>query len=141
MNKYYCHDCAAVNGTLRPPPKGETLTDNAYKLEKYIKHTLPNSSIDYKTVFTGISSESYQHYVVTAVASGHVQIDNKNRVNIVWIGSETTGIALQGGRFIGNMKAVKVVCYSDTNRIHGYPISVSEINSARCVQCGRIIPY
>jgi len=141
MNTYYCHDCAAVNGTLRPPPAGETLTSNSYKLEKYIKHTLPSSSSDYKTVFTGISSESYQHYVVSAVASGHVQVDSQNRVNIVWVGSETTGIALQGGRYVGDMKAVKVVCHSNTNRIHGYPIAVSELNSASCAQCGRIIPY
>lgn len=141
MNTYYCHDCAAVNGTLMPPPPRETLTDNTYKLDKYLKHTLPSSSSDYKTVFTGASSESYQHYVVTAMASGHVQVDGQNRINIVWISSETTGIALQGGRFIGDMNAVKVVYQSDTNKIHGYPIAVSELSSASCAQCGKIIPY
>jgi hypothetical protein len=68
-------------------------------------------------------------------------VDSRNRINIVWIGSETSGIALQGGRFVGDMRAVKVVCHSDTNRIHGYPIAVTELNSASCVQCGRTIPY
>ena len=126
---------------LRPPPKGESLTDNSYKLDKYLKHTVPNSYRNYKTVFTGVSSESYQNYIVTAVSSGHVQIDDKNRINIVWVGSESTGIGLQGGRFIGDMSAVKVVCHSDTNKIHGYPIQVSELNTATCAQCGRPIPY
>ena len=141
MNTYYCHDCAVINGTLRPPPEGEGLTDNSYKLDKYIKHTLPSSSSDHKTVFTGVASESYQNFVVTAVASGHVQVDSQNRINIVWVGSETTGIALQGGRFVGDTSAVKVVCHSDTNKIHGYPIAVTELKSASCVQCGRTIPY
>ena len=140
MSIYYCHECAAQNGMLRPPPKGENLTDNSYKLDKYLKHTVPNSYRNYKTVFTGVSSESYQNYIVTAVSSGHVQIDDQNRINIVWVGSESTGIGLQGGRFIGDMSAVKVVCHSDTNKIHGYPIQVSELNTATCVQCGRPIP-
>ena len=70
-----------------------------------------------------------------------MQIDGKNRVNIVWVGSESTGIGLQGSKFIGDMSAVKVVCHSDTNKIHGYPIQVSELNTAICVQCGRPIPY
>ena len=141
MNTYYCHDCAVINATLRPPPKGEGFTDNGYKLDKYIKHTLPSSSSGYKTVFTGVTSESYQNFIVTAVASGHVQVDRQNRINIVWVGSETTGIALQGGRFVGDMSAVKVVCHSDTNKIHGYPIAVTELKSASCVQCGGTIPY
>ena len=141
MDTYYCHDCAVINGTLRPPPKGEGLTGNTYKLDKYIKHTLPCSTGDYRTLFSGVTSESYHRYIVTSVASGHVQVDSKGRTNIVWVGSEDTGIALQGGKFIGDVSAVKVVCHSDTNKIHGYPIAVTELQSASCVQCGRTIPY
>jgi hypothetical protein len=87
MSSYFCHDCAVANGFLRPPPKGDSLTDNVYKLDKYIKHTIPLSSSSYKTIVTGIASESYQNLVLTTVASGHVQVDGHNRVNIVWIGS------------------------------------------------------
>ncbi|QKK11019.1 MAG: hypothetical protein HND59_04835 [Pseudomonadota bacterium] len=141
MSIYYCHECAAQKRMLRSPPQGNTLADNNYKLEKYIKHTLPNSYADYRTVFTGVSSESYQNYIVTAVSSGHVQIDDKNRTNIVWVGSETIGIALQGGKFMGDMSAVKVVCHSDSNKIHGYPIQVSELKSVTCAHCGKPIPY
>ncbi|NKE71549.1 hypothetical protein [Candidatus Manganitrophus noduliformans] len=141
MRTYFCHGCAVINGTLLPPPKGDGLTDNSYKLDKYIKHTLPSSCGDYKTVFTGVASESYQNYIVTAVASGHVQIDSKNRINIVYVGSGTTGIALKGGKWVGDMGAVKVVCHSDTNRIHGFPIAITELSSASCIQCGKIIPY
>lgn len=141
MNTYYCHDCAVLNGTLMPPPKGEGLTNNSYKLGKYIKHTLPSSSSDYKTLFTGVTSESYKNLIVTTVASGHVQVDSQNRINIVWVGSQTTGIAIQGGRFVGDMSAIKVVYHSDTKKIHGYPIAVAELKPACCVQCGKIIPY
>ena len=141
MSTYYCHECAVINGTLRPPPQGDRLADNSYKLEKYIKHTDPSSNSDYKTVFTGVTSESYRNFIVTAVASGHVQVDSQNRVNVVWVGSEATGIALKDKKFIGDMNAVKVVCHSDTNKIHGYPIAVSELKSATCVQCGKTILY
>lgn len=141
MSTYYCHDCAVINGTLKSPPNGDRLADNSYKLKKFIKHTNPCSSSDYKTVFTGVGSESYQNYVVTAVSSGHVQVDYQNRKNIVWVDSETTGIALDSGKFMGTMNAVKVVCHSDTNKVHGYPISVSELKSAACANCGRTIPY
>lgn len=141
MNKYYCHDCAEINGTLRPPPDGHRLTENSYKLEKYIKHTIPSSCSGYKTVFTGVSSETYQNCIVTAVSSGHVQIDKKGRTNIVWVGSEYTGIALSGGAFVGRTNAVKVVCHSDTNKIHGYPIFADELKLKKCLQCGRTIPY
>ena len=123
------------------PPHGDRLTDNRYKLEKYRKHTDPSSSSYYKTVFTDVTSESYQKHIVTAVASGYVQVDTQNRVNIVWVGSETTGIALKGGNFIGNMSAVKVVYHSNTNKIHGYPIAVSELKLTTCMQCGKTIPY
>jgi len=138
---YYCHGCAVVNGTLQSPPQRETLTDTEYKLDKYIKHTMPSSSSDYKTVFTGVSSETYQKCIVTAVCSGHVQIDSKNRVNVVWVGSEDIGISLQGGKYIGPTSAVKVVCHSNSSKVHGYPIPVSELKSAVCAQCGREIPY
>jgi hypothetical protein len=141
MPSYYCHDCAVVNGFLRSPPKGDSLTDNVYKLDKYIKHTIPSSNSGYKTTVTGVTSETYQNYVVTAVASGHVQMDSHNKINIVWIGSETTGIALQSGRYVGDVSAFKVVYHSDSNKIHGFPIAVTELRSASCVQCGRTIPY
>jgi len=130
MSSYFCHDCAVANGFLRPPSKGDSLTDNVYKLDKYIKHTIPRSSSSYKTIVTGIASESYQNLVLTTVASGHVQVDGHNRVNIVWIGSESTGIGLQGGRFVGDVGAFKVVCHSDSNKIHGFAIAVTELTSA-----------
>jgi hypothetical protein len=139
MSTYYCHDCAMINGLLRPPPERDSLTNNIYKLGKFIKHTNPSSSSNYKTTFTGVASETYQEFIVTAVCSGHVQIESPTKWNIVWIGSESIGIALEGGRFLGDRTAVKVVCYSDENKIHAYPISADELKPALCIQCGRII--
>lgn len=75
------------------------------------------------------------------MASGNVQVDGNNRINVVWVGSENTGIARQGGKFVGNTRAVKVVLHFDQNKIHGYPIDISELKTANCVQCGKSIPY
>lgn len=140
MKKYYCHDCAITNGLLKPAVPSP-LTATQYQLDKYLKHTAPTSNYAFNTVFTTPASETYQKYIVTAVASGHVQIDDKGRVNIVWVASEQTGITYQNGVFVGPTNTVKVVFHDDDNRVHGFPIHSSELAVARCVVCRRPVPY
>ena len=138
---YYCHDCAVINGTLHPVDPAR-LTDNQYKLEKYLKHTVPASLANYNTVFTSLpSSECYRNFVVAAVSSGHVQVDDHNRTNVVWVASRDTGISLKGGSFVGPTNAVKIVLHQDPTAVHAFPIRASELSSAACAMCGRAIPY
>jgi len=139
MTIYYCRDCAKHKDMLGAPPIKEDLTDNKYKLDKYVKHTVSSSHGSYRTVFCGVASESYQHNVFTAVASGHVQVDRFDRVNMVWIASGTTGFAVQGGRYVCSLGAVKAVCHWDARKVHGFPIHSAEIESATCARCGRSI--
>lgn len=138
--QYLCHNCAISLGELRPAAP-VALTATQYQLEKYLKHTIPASAANFNTVFTSPASSTYRDFLVTTVASGHVQIDDANRNNVVWVASRQTGIALQGGQFLGPTAAVKVVLHHDDNRIHAFPMHSSELLSAKCAACGRDVPY
>ena len=138
--QYFCHDCAISLGHLRPAAP-VALTATQYQLEKYLKHTVPASAQNFNTVFTSPPSSTYANFLITAVASGHVQIDDAGRINVVWVASCQTGISLHGGQFLGPTDAVKVVLHHDHNRIHAFPIQSSELRAAKCVACGRAIPY
>jgi hypothetical protein len=139
MATYYCHDCAKIRGLLRPALP-EPLTGTQYQLEKYWKHTAPTTAYDFNTVFTGPSSYTYTDFIVSTVSSGHVEIDDQNRTNIVLVASAQTGIALQNGQFIGPTEAVKVVLHDNAAKIHGFPISVASLAVGYCQACGCAIP-
>lgn len=140
MVQYFCIDCAIQLGHLRPAMPA-ALTGTDYQLEKYIKHTAPTTSYNFNTVFTSPGSETYHKYVVTTVSSGHVQIDDRGRKNVVWVGSEQTGLTYCNGLFVGPTNAVKVVYHDNDQKIHGFPINSSELKAAKCTNCGRFIPY
>ena len=133
---YYCINCAIATGKYKPAIPA-LLTHTQYQLEKYVKHTSPTSAYSFNTVFTSPSSYTYHHYIVTAVASGSVQVDTRGRINIVWVASEQTGLLFQGTTLVGPTEAVKVVFHDDRNRIHGFPISTSQLNITSCTACGR----
>jgi len=137
---YYCLECAIKLGHLRPALPA-ALTGTHYQLEKYIKHTAPTSAYNFSTVFTSPGSETYRNYIITAVSSGHVQIDDRGRKNVVWVGSEQTGLTYSNGVFVGPTNAVKVVFHDNAQKIHGFPIHSSEIKAAACVICERPVPY
>jgi hypothetical protein len=138
LNLYYCHTCAIKSGKLNPADPIE-LTGTQYQLEKFIKHTAPSTTYPLNSIFTGPASESYRNYIVTAVASGCVQIDG-NQTNIVWVASATTGFTFRNGTFVAYDDAVKVVFHDDQFKIHGFPIGSAEISSATCIGCGKPTP-
>jgi hypothetical protein len=140
MDRYLCHGCAISLGHLRPAAP-IALTATQYQLEKYLKHTLPTSAVNFITVFTSPASSTYRDFLVTTVASGHVQIDDAGRYNVVWVASRDTGIATLGGSIVGTTDAVKVVLQHDDNRIHAFPIASSDLRFTNCIACNRAIPY
>ena len=113
--QYYCHECAIRIGLLRPTTP-ISLTATEYQLDKYLKHTSPVTDYDFYSVFTNPRSETYERYIVTALASGSVQVDNQGRTNVVWVASEHTGITYKDGRFLASTNAVKVVFHDDDRR-------------------------
>jgi hypothetical protein len=122
------------------PALPEPLTGTQYQLEKYLKHTAPTTTYDFNTVFTAPSSYTYNDFIVSTVSSGHVEIDDRNRLNLVLVASAQTGIALQTGKFVGPTEAVKVVLHDNAAKIHGFPISLASLMVGCCKACSRAIP-
>jgi hypothetical protein len=116
------------------------LTSSSYKLEKYLKHTMPTSTSDYRTIFTSPTSPNYRDYVVATAAAGHVEIDSLGRTTIVWVGSGSTGISIQGGQILGTTDAVRIVLPYDDARLHAYPVKSGDLRVGRCLSCGNSIP-
>ena len=139
MNLYLCHRCASDRKLLGDIPSNDKLTANDYQLEKFIKHTIPSSCASYKTVFTGVGSESYQTAIVNTYLSGGVEIDKFDRVNIFWVGSEANGFAYEGGHVVGLTHGVKVALSHNQNKLHAFPIDAGQLRSEICMECGSMV--
>jgi hypothetical protein len=121
-------------GLLTPAVPG-ALTETQYQLEKYLKHTAPASAYNFNSVFTGPGSEMYQQYIVTTVASGHVQVDDQSRTNVVWVASDQTGISYSGGTFAGPNNAVKVVFHEIKSMDSRFTSELKAANAGFATTC------
>jgi hypothetical protein len=135
----FFHTTGEKSGLRLAAPLALTLTP--YQLGKYCKHTIPASLANFNIVFTSPASRTYHDFLVTTVAFGHLQVDDRGRCNVVWVASRQTGISLQVGQFLGSTDGVKVVLPHDDNRIHAFPIPSSEVLSAVCAACGKALSY
>ena len=122
MSQVICPECARAESLL--PTLDDSFTGTEYQLERYIKHSVPNSSEPYLTVFKAPSTAAYSGYIVAAAASGYVEIDDWNRQNLVVFASATTGFAFASGRFEGITNGVKVVVAHNPARVHGHFVLV-----------------
>lgn len=121
---------------MGPMPDSTQLIRNEYQLKKFIKHTVPSSYASYKTVFTGVGSETYQAAIVNTLTSGCVERDNHNRMNFVWVGSISNGFAYQGGQIVGLTHGVKVVLAHDQKKLHAFPVHAGNLRMEICARCG-----
>lgn len=133
----YCHDCGAKRGYMPTIPT--ELVQNSYQLGKFIKHTQPSSSAGKTGVYAWPGSNTYTDFTVSAVASGHVEIDAGGRWSIVWVASAQTGITWQAGRPVGATDAVRVVCFQDSSTLHSYPVATNDRQVRTCADCGRLV--
>ena len=141
MRKYYCHSCAIENGILNPA-EPTTFTGTEYQLKKYIKHTAPTSKHDLNSIFKeGADYEAYKGYIISTTASGSVEVDDKGRINVIWVAGRETGYKKTHGVFKTTTSAVKVVFHDDEYKVHGFSYESLELAGAECALCGCIIPY
>lgn len=136
----FCINCAMNRGCYRPAIP-ENLFHSEYQLDKYIKHTTPTSDYNFNSIFTNPSTSVYKDYIVSCVSSGYVQIDERGRLNIVWVASNHAGISYKHGNFFSENDAIKVVFHDNEFKIHGFPIMSSGIIAKKCQICGSPIPY
>ncbi len=140
MSKYFCHKCAVEIGIIPGNIDDFNPTGNDYQLEKFYKHTVPSTNPGIISVFD-LSNENkgYKGYVLNTLASGCVEIDNKDRLNVVWIAGKTTGWTYRDGNFQCNDDAVKVVYHDNETKLHGFPTGSALLSSQKCINCGEDI--
>jgi len=140
MLQHYCHECSVLNG-LVIPASPSSLTGTSYQLEKYIKHTAPTGIYEgLNSVFDDPTYEAYSGYTVTGTASGLLEIDYKNRKNLIWYAGSPTGVEYRNGIFTAPTTGVKIVLPEDGGKIHAFPITASPHSVAKCLLCGKPLP-
>lgn len=117
------------------------MTGSAYQLGKFLKHTLPPTAGGAISVFDEPSYEAYASYSIDAAVSGSLEIDDHGRRNITWVASKQVGTLFHGGVLQGGVDAVKIVLPHDALRVHTYPTSSAEIQTATCADCGAHLAF
>jgi hypothetical protein len=131
----YCRLCAGRLGHLTDVFIGAPVL-STYQLGKFLKHTAAGGDA---SVFSSTSTGPYGDYIVSAAASGLVEVDDKGRRNFIFIAGQPTGFDYRNGTLIGPTEAVKVVLSSDDKRVHAFPISVGNLTTRRCSGCGALV--
>jgi len=139
VSEFYCHECAKQLGYLQPVDPNINLTGNDYLLSRFYKHTLPPTSNNLVGIFDQSDYNSYRDYIINTSASGSVEIDSENRVNVIWVAGKLTGFTFQNGILQIPCDSVKLVLHTDEGRIHAYPTGSAGFSSAKCKKCGRYI--
>lgn len=139
MSKYYCHECALKLGLITNHDNTNFTGSFSPQLEKFIKHTQPLHYYNINSIFDKIDYLDYKDYIVNTLASGSVEIDNKNRTNIVWVAGKTTGVAIINNQLDIPVDAVKVVLQDDVLKIHAFATGSLGLRQETCIECGCII--
>ena len=134
-----CINCAISESYYNPQIPSEFPGGTQYQLEKYLKHTCPSSSYDFNSVFSNPSTMAYGDYIVSTLASGYVEVDDRHRLNIVWVASKEVGVTYQDGLFFSTNDTIKVVFHDNILKIHAFPIPPSGVSSRYCIRCGQPI--
>ena len=123
------------------PVSNNSLTGTQYQLEKYMKHTTPTAVYGINSIFSDSSFEAYNNYMVDTTVSGWYEIDQYNRVNMIYYAGSPLGFTLQNGIYLNDNRSVRVVLYDDQYKIHGFPAGIPNIVERRCTRCDAAIPY
>ena len=135
MSEYYCHKCGIDLGYLGNERTG-SLLGSTCQLDKFMKHHNPSTFFKINSVFDDNSTGEYEKFVVNAVASGSVEIDDQNRLNIVYIAGRKVGAMYENGSFQYPEDGIKVVCSTDPLRIHSFSFGSTTLSTAFCKNCG-----
>lgn len=135
MTTRYCRPCGAELGFLNDVHSSDVL-GTTYQLTKFMKHTVPRAFLDSVSVFETASTGRYADYVVDTAACGTVEIDDRNRRNLIWLAGDRTGFRYKGRILQGPADGVKVVLSSESGKIHAFPVLASDLVTERCAKCG-----
>lgn len=137
MERYYCHKCSVDQGYLiKGCAEHINFTGNTYKLEKFIKHTVPKNQSGLLSFYSDSSYEAYKDYSINTLASGSTMFDINNKKNIIFFAGKDIGLTFLNGVLQGTANVVKVVLSNRESRIHSFPVDSSNLIIQNCERCG-----
>jgi len=112
--------------------------------DKYKKHVLNDGFYYVNSVFTyndfdigsPITYDEYKNFCFLTSVSGSLEIDDFGRRNLIWYANRPTGVLTITGSVAGHLDSVKLVLWTDAERIHAFPTSSIALFSNRCANCG-----
>ncbi|MGL1902535.1 MAG: hypothetical protein OCC49_10395 [Fibrobacterales bacterium] len=140
--KYYCHSCAVRVGIYNPIDTSSiNLSGTDDQLKKYIKHTAPDEFYDIVSIYDDPTFEAYSNYAISPALSGCCEIDNRNRLNILWFAGKEIGLTYVNGDLqIDPNDTVKLVCSHNLRKVHHFPVtSGANLLTKSCEECGNEI--
>ena len=140
MSEHFCHSCASDLG-IPASTEIDHLLGNQYQLEKFVKHTIPNTAYPISSIFSDPGTAAYAHYVVSTAGSGWYQVDDQGRYNMAWYAGQATGAEYHNGVFHIPASGIRLVSYYNEFKIHAFPDAAQELATATCDRCGKPIPY
>lgn len=140
MPTYYCHECSISLGLITPQIPISSLTGTNYQLERFIKHTDPTGTYNINSVFNDPTYSVYKDYIVTGTMSGFLEVDDRNRNNLIWYAGKYTGVEYRDGVFVAPTNGVKIVLFHDESLIHAFPIVAQPNLINYCQNCGTPLP-
>lgn len=141
MAKYYCHTCAARRGLMKTLKNDNNYLTTNYQLEKFIKHTIPSDKYKYVSVFDDPNYFNYKTAIISTSGSGCLEIDDKGRINLIYVAGYRVGVTFEKGIIKYPDDAFKVVFHDNGALIHSYPETSDIVNAKRCLDCDCLIVY
>ena len=132
---YHCQRRAVRRGFLRDVYTSGLL-QSTYQLDKYVKHAHPPTQSGWVSIFCSTSPIIYMDYVVCAASAGAVEISPSGRRNFIRVAGHRTGFSYQNGVLVGPTDGVRLVLSSEADRVHAFPVSVSDVVTRLCASCG-----
>ena len=139
MSTHYCHSCAVALGMVAPTLLGP-LQQTQYQLSKFIKHTAPTGTYPKNSIFHQPDHQAYEKYIVTAAASGYLEIDDHGRKNLIYFAGQETGLCRDGSGFSWPCSGVTVVLSHDLAKAHAFPADCAP-ECRVCANCGCLVPF
>ena len=139
MAQHFCNTCGIELGykIFVDPNNNFTGSVGDYKFNKYRKHTTqPGSSSNIVSFFNNTDYDTYKSYILDAANSGSVEIDDLNRINLIWIANKNIGQSFEAGKFNQSTDSVKLVLHDNDQKIHAFPTSSYGLNKTFCNHCG-----
>jgi hypothetical protein len=137
--KYYCCQCGIKLGYINAIDHYTDFTGSvdSYLFDKYLKHTSQplTSSLGANSIFKDSDYDTYKNYIIDTAKSGSVEVDNENRINLIWFANEETGQSFINGQFEQKTDSVKLVLHNNEQKIHAFPTSSFGLSTQYCSKC------